>query len=224
LALRHLGRLREAGADNAAVFGLPARAPAASTNLIDLGLFYNGGGIEGFPGSVQRLAGTDFDFRGWIHLDLRLVKPDVMDFPERVNDIPIEQLCRRLHFLHTLTSSSYRSRKADDTWEEAFHVPLGTVVGRYVIHYADAQKAEISINYGRDVRDWWHYSESAPDDPALIVAWEGSDAQSRRHGATTRLYKSTWQNPRSDVAIRSLDFVHAKTYAVPVLVAITVEP
>ena len=224
LALRHLGRLREAGADNAAALSLPARDPAASKNLIDLGIFYNGGWFEGCPGKVVRLAGCDFDFRGWVQLDYRLVMPEVTDFPERVNDIPIEQLCHRLHFLHTLVWSNYRSRKADDTWEEAFHVRLGSVVGRYVIHYADGQQAEVPINHGRDVRDWWHYPESAPDDPALIVAWEGSDPVSRQHGATTRVYKSTWQNPRPDVAIRSLDFVHAKTSGVPVLIAITAEP
>ena len=27
----------------------------------------------------------------------------------------------------------------------------------------------------------------------------------------------TWENPRPDVPIRSLDFVHAKTHAVPIL-------
>jgi tetratricopeptide (TPR) repeat protein len=38
------------------------------------------------------------------------------------------------------------------------------------------------------------------------------------------LEKQTWENPRPDVPIRSLDFIHGKTHAVPILVSLTAEP
>ena len=74
------------------------------------------------------------------------------------------------------------------------------------------------------MRDYFHFLESSPDDSAPVVAWTGSNAQSRKIGTTLRLYKQTWVNPRPDVPIRSLDFVHGKAHAVPILVGITVEP
>ncbi len=222
-ALRQLGRMDEATADNLAGYRLAPRDPQAQRSLIDLSAFYNGGAPEDFPGVVLRLAGTDFDFRGWIHLDVRLINPDVTNLPERVNDIPIDRRCRRLHFLHTAVGSSYVSREGDGERVEKFRIPTGVAVGHYLIHYADGQQTDIPILHGLDVRDYWWFPESAPDDPALVAAWTGSSPHSRQKGATTRLYQSTWENPRPDTPIRSLDFVHGKTHAVPILVAITAE-
>ncbi len=223
-ALLQFGRVTEASADNAAGHGLAARDPRAGPQLIDLGARFNGGGAEGFPNGLQRLAGTDFDVRGWIHLDLRRVLPGVNHLPERVDGIRIERPCRRLHFLHTASFASHVPPSASGVRQEVFNVPLGTVVGHYRIHYADGQEVDIPILHGRDVRDYWKFPESTPDDPALVAAWTGSTSDSRRHGATTRLYKSTWENLRPDVPIRGLDFVHDGTHAVPILVAITADP
>src|SRR5262249_17866135 len=100
---------------------------------------------------------------------------------------------------------------------------LGQAVGHYVIHYADGGQTEIAIRHGRDVRDYWRFPTGIPDDPSLTVAWTGSSVDSRLQHATTRLYKQTWENPRPEVLIQTLDFVHARTHATPVLVAITAE-
>jgi len=224
IAFRQLGRLAEAGADNTVAWDLPARDSHAGSSLIDLGLFYNGGDRQEFPGRVQRLAGTDFDFRGWIHLDFRGTRPDIKGLPELVDGIPVEQACRRLHFLHTLSHASKTEPGMGGVREEKLRVPFGVEVGHYTIHYADGAQVNIPIVHGRDVRDYFDWPSSSRDDPALVVAWTGATADSRRVGAKTRLYKSTWDNPRPDVPIRALDFVHARTHAVPILVAITAEP
>jgi hypothetical protein len=223
-ANRQLGRLAEASADISAAYGIALRDLRAGTNHLDLGAFYNGGGEQGFPNGLQRLAGIDFDVRGWIHLDLRLVWSTRTDLPERVDDIPVGRTCARLHFLHTATLASHLAPGRTGAPEEVFDAPLGVAVGRYVIHYADGEQTDLPILHGRDVRDYWHFPESSPDDPALVVAWTGATAESRRVGAATRLYKQTWDNPRPEAPIRTLDFVHARTHAVPILVAITVEP
>jgi hypothetical protein len=224
LAHRRLGNLAAAATDNLAAYELAARDTNASAGLVDLSAFYNGGADGEFPGEVQRLAGIEFDFRGWIHLDMRRADPRVTHLPERVNDIPIGRPCHRLHFLHTAGHSSALPRDAEGRRAEKFHVPPGTPIGRYLIHYADGSEASVPVLYGRDVRDYWHYPESAPDDRDLTVAWTSSSALSRQHGAATRLYRSTWENPRPEIAIRRLDFIHGQTHAVPILVAITAEP
>jgi WD40 repeat protein/tRNA A-37 threonylcarbamoyl transferase component Bud32 len=221
-ALRHLGRFAESAADNIMALGLMTRDPLAGADLIDLGAFYNGGTQQGFPNGIQRLAGTSFDFRGWIHLDVRRVRPGVTEFPERVDGIPIHRQCRRLHFLHTASHTRHMSTGADGVQKEHLDVPFGVATGHYIIHYADGGQANIPIVHGSDVRDYWQFPESAADDPTLVVAWSGSSAHSRQYGATTRLYKSTWENPRPDLPIDTLDFVHADTHAAPILVAITV--
>ena len=151
---RRLGRLTEAGADNAAFLGLAARDPQAGPELIDLGAFYNGGASEDFPGGIQRLAGIDFDFRGWIHLDRRLVQPEVWHLPERVDGIGVERKCRRLHFLHTASLASHLAPTSAGVPEEVFDVPLGVAVGRYIVRYVDGQRVDIPVLHGRDVRDY----------------------------------------------------------------------
>ena len=209
IAHQALGRPKAAIADQVAHFGLTPRDPRAAASLIDLSLYYNGVTGEDFAFGLQRCAGTDFDFRGWIQLDARLANPEITNLPERVRDVPIEGHCRRMYFLHTAGYSA---------------APTGTVIARYVIHYADGQELEIPVVYGRDVGNYWYVPGSTQDNSALVVAWTGSSPHSRQQGATTRLYKSTWENPRPDVSVRTLDFVHAKTRAVPILLAITLEP
>ncbi|MCI0540005.1 MAG: protein kinase [Verrucomicrobiales bacterium] len=222
-AWRQLGRMTEVAADNLSAYELRPRDPHADPRLIDLSAFYNGGAIEEFAGTITNLAGTDFDFRGWIHLDVRRAQPQAPPLPKRINDIPVQRQCRRLHFLHTLSSASYLSRSANGAREEKFNVPLGVAIGQYIIHYADGQHTEVPIIHDRDVRDYWLFPEYSDGGTEVVVAWTGSSQHSRLNGATTRLYKGTWENPRPEITIRALDFVHADTHAAPILVAVTVD-
>jgi hypothetical protein len=41
---------------------------------------------------------------------------------------------------------------------------------------------------------------------------------------TVRLFTTTWENPRPDVAIAAVDFASTLTRAAPFLVAVTAEP
>ena len=43
-------------------------------------------------------------------------------------------------------------------------------------------------------------------------------------GSTLRLYLSSYENPRPDVEVVSIDYVSAMTQAAPFLVAMTIEP
>jgi predicted Ser/Thr protein kinase len=192
-------------------------------HLVDLLPFYNGGKDEEFVGGLRRLAGTDFDARGWLQLDVSRPEPWNTSLPKRVNGIVIGQRCQRLHFLHTAVWMGGITAENQGEAGEIFEVPMGVAVGYYVVHYEDGQRADIPIIHGRDVRDYTYLPESPPDNPALVVAWTGSSANSRRYGGTARLYKSTWENHHPGLIVRSLDFVHGETHASPILVAITAE-
>jgi hypothetical protein len=133
---------------------IPPRAPQTEARLIDLGAYFNApltetwhtqgadeaagltNDLSALPRGRQTLAGVEFDVRGVVQLSI----PGWPGrYPERVAGIKVGQPCRRLHFLHAT----------------GWVVPDGTVIGRYVIHYADGQRAEVPIRYGQDVRDWW---------------------------------------------------------------------
>ena len=101
----------------------------------------------------------------------------------------------------------------------------GTEVGVYRLHYADGQQKEISIIYGEHLR---HYFET--DDSKEVIAlakntklaWVGDHPDKRIE--RIRLFETTWENERPDVAIESFDFISRRTGTAPILFAITAEP
>jgi len=57
------------------------------------------------------------------------------------------------------------------------------------------------------------------------LAWAGGNDWLRKHSPdwSMRLYKSTFPNPRPDVAISRIDYVSTMTEAAPFLVGLTLE-
>ena len=111
-------------------------------------------------------------------------------------------MCRRLHFLHSTGGSA----------------PSGTTIGRYVVHYTDGQQQEVPIVYGQDLREWHGFTDETDAVERGQVAWKGTDETSK-----LRLYKSSWENPRPEVEVATVDFVSAMTDSSPFLIAITAE-
>jgi hypothetical protein len=56
-----------------------------------------------------------------------------------------------------------------------------------------------------------------------VVAWTGFNNASRKEKKTIHLYKTTWENPRPDEEVASIDLVSTGQLSVPFVVAITVE-
>jgi len=96
----------------------------------------------------------------------------------------------------------------------------GTEVGVYRLRYADGQQKEIPILYGAHLRD--HNPEWDPRAPLdkNTKVWVGDTPAKTR----IRLFETTWENERPDVAIESLDFISYGVGTSPVLFAITAEP
>jgi hypothetical protein len=223
--LRRINRPEQSRADWLRLNPIPARDAKADPKLIDLTAYYNGSLTKGWipssqygtmaernlgelPLGLQELGGVRFDVRGLIQLagdSLNVVLRG--GFPAEVKGVKIGRPCRRLHFLQGT----------------GWRVPDGMTIGRYVIHYADGQQQEVPLVYGVNVRDWWFDPKADEPTKDAVVAWTGSNPAARNRGQALRLYKFTWQNPRPDSAIESLDFVSENSNSSPFLIALTVE-
>jgi hypothetical protein len=196
-----------------------AHDAGARAQPIDLSAFFNmeltetwiPANLDNSLGSVPRgtvtMADTSFDVRSLIQLaGDRFVDKK---FPEQVNGIPVRRACQRLHFL-----------MGNRRWVRP---RAGSRVGSFVIHHADGSTTEAPILYDQHVRDWWVKPGEPPASGDLTVAWAGTNAEATSHRTTIRLFKLTWENPRTDHFVTSVDFVSSMTSGNPFLVALTAE-
>jgi hypothetical protein len=137
---------------------------------------------------------------------LQLGSTNVADKPDKIEGIKVGQTFTRLHILH---ACGYREEE-------------NTVIGSYIIHYADKTKATIEIAYGKDVRDWWA-NQDLNDVTRGKLAWEGTNAEVKKRNAKIRLYLTTWKNPHPKKKVVSIDYTSAKTKSAPFCVAMTAE-
>jgi hypothetical protein len=126
--------------------------------------------------------------------------------PAKVEGIKVGARFARLHVLH---GTAYL---ADD----------GTVIARYVVHYADGSKESIEVVYGKDVRDWWRHDDDKVPTRGK-VAWGGSNPAAKAAGCSLWLFCLSWNNPRPDREVVSIDCVSTLTDAAPFVVAMTLE-
>ena len=60
-------------------------------------------------------------------------------------------------------------------------------------------------------------------DRGTAMAWTGHNAAVRAEGASLRLYRTTWANPRPEVQLREIRYESARTTAAPFVLGLTVE-
>ena len=200
---------------------IPRRDPQAPSALLDLGPFYNapltaawhgspaGNNLERLPRGVQVFSGVQFDVRGIIQLAGRGDPGLEKIFPREVMGIKVGHSCKRLHFLHGTGWTS----------------PDGALIGQYRIHYQDGAARIIPIFYGFDVRNWWLENAEPALDNGLTLAWTGSNEATDRSKGALRLYETSWNNPRPEAIIETLDYLSAMDEggAAPFLIAISTE-
>jgi hypothetical protein len=197
---------------------IPRRDPLTSSNCIDLSAHYNaaladdwhgsqwhGNNLAVLPSGARTLAGVSFDVRGIVQVSGLALRQSVADFPEAVTGIEISRKVRRLHFLQATSWGLY--------------VTNGALLGRYLVHYADGSQQNIPILNGIDTREWQAGSDGTKDLERAVVAWQGRNAR----GIAVHLFKSTWENPRPETEVESIDFVSEMTQSAPFLIALTTE-
>ncbi len=196
---------------------IPARLPQAGPDLIDLSQYYNAAMAQTWhPGSIYtnntldvlpcgllQMGNVAFDVRGIVQMAGGRLKDAGGRYPVEINGITIAQRCRLLHFLH---ASGWRS-------------PDGTLIGSYVVHYANGSKQVIPIVYGEDVRDWVSESDDSTKVKRGVLAWSGLN----RAGFHVRLFRTTWVNPTPEIEINTIDCISSLADAAPFLLAITAQ-
>ncbi len=161
------------------------------------------------PAGHQTFDGVRFNVAGLIQLaDGNDVTQTNNPYPESVEGIPVNRICRQLHLLHGTTQG------------------LGDqlVVASLVLHYADGTTGKLDIIYGQQVYDWWFQgSADLPLAGNTKVAWVGQNPEAARGGYRIRVFKSSFENPQPDKRITTIDYVSALTPSAPFLLALTVE-
>lgn len=206
----------------------PVRAAGTSSNLLNLDNVYTGAldcvfrnesssmeaddDLSQLPTGVVAFEGIEFDIRGVVML--RIGPPSLdkgwANYPVRTDGIQVGQKLRRLHVLHAAVEQA----------------PPSTVIGSYVLHYADGSQAELGIVYGHDLRTWWlgGRGDTEKEVSAATVAWTGTNPLAEACEAMVRIFHRVYENPRPDLKVVSIDFVSKLAPAAPFLVAMTVEP
>ena len=194
----------------------PANSPVAQ---VDLTAYYNaaltnawaspredGNDLTDYPKGSPSDYAVRFDLRGVLQLGSTNF-PFAIDYPAEVKGIRVGLASPVLHFLHAA----------------AGRVEPDTVVGEYVIHYAEGPPVRIPLIYGRNIADWWADSASLARFKMEARFLRGVNAASRRFNRSIKIYDHPWKNPRPGVVIDSIDFRSGHTPAAPFLLAITVE-
>ena len=94
-----------------------------------------------YPQGKSIFGGVPFDVRGRVELLGRRMIGGAKRYPARVRDIPIGRRCENIYLLHGAAFGD----------GESGPVP----VAKLVLHYADGSRAEININAGGHVLNWW---------------------------------------------------------------------
>ena len=156
---------------------------------------------------TMKLGGVPFDVRGVIQLAGGETDRLGGRFAAAVDGIKVGRPFEQLHVLH-----SAGGREND-----------GVPVASLVLHYADGGQAAVPIRYGETVRDWWFWEFEPVRDPATAMAWTGNNPSARVEGASLRLYRMTWKNPRPTIRVQSIDYVSMGSKSAPFLLAMTAE-
>lgn len=154
-----------------------------------------GNDLAELPQGMQELGPTTFNIQPGI---IQLGSRKVVDKPASVTGIVVNHKFSRLHVLHGAGGGGSTNSAAG--------VQDGTVVGQYVLYYDDGTLAQLPIDYGGELRDWWNWDNFRPLSRGKL-AWVGNNPHARRYNRQIRLYASTWENPHPDRTVSTIDFV-----------------
>jgi hypothetical protein len=141
------------------------------------------------------------------------------EMPEKVEGIKVGRKFAKLHILHATGYGGGPNMPGND-----WYIEDDTEIGEYKIHYEDKSTEAILIVYGKDVRDWW-FREDEKEPSRSKVVWRGDNELAKKLNCRLRLYLTTWENPKPDKKVVSIDFISRKdkTVAAPFCVAMTLE-
>jgi hypothetical protein len=221
-----LGFLAAAGAQQAQdapkKFTFIDLQPKANHKLADSqGSGREGNDLKEVPTGERTFGGVRFKIgEGYIQLHSKLLQEQK---PEAVNDIAVGQKFAKLHILQATAYGNGQVVGQKGEEGDPLYVADGTKIAEYRIRYADGKTETVPVVYGEDVRDWW-YSGTPEKVKRGRIAWKGDNPLANELKSRLRLYLVTWENPRPDVRVTSIDYVKVgDNPAAPFCVALTME-
>ena len=206
------------------------RDPSTSKESVDLSQFYTQSlkdtislhghvgtstvgdsfGLFRLPPGIQILNGIQWDLRGTVMLTGLCQYFHYLNFPEKINSIPIQQITRKLHFLHGCL----------------WHERLGGEIGKYVVRFEDGNTESIPLKYGQNVGNILVNPKfSNPDvESATLVEVNLPSTNGNNNSSKQPFYHFEWTNPHPDQKITFIEFHSARRLSAPVLLGLTLEP
>jgi hypothetical protein len=177
---------------------IPVRSRQAIPDLMDLSPSYTStleeGGLAALPKGVHAYDRAAFDIRGMIQLAGK--KPSA--HTDAIKAIAIHYKGEKFDFLHG----------AAGTVEE------DTIIGNYILHFANEETKKIPLVYSRNIKNSFDGNSGYVLTDA-VTAWASETAQ---------VFKYTAYNPLPGIEVTTMDFISNNTPAAPFLIAMTVEP
>jgi hypothetical protein len=196
--------------------------PKANHKLADpMGSGREGNDLKELPTGERTIAGIRFKIgEGFIQLHSELLQDQK---PKEVTGIKVGQKFARLHLLHATGYGNGTAVGKEPDPNDALYVADGTKIAEYRVHYQDGKTETVPVVYGEDVRDWW-FSKTTKGTTRGKVAWKGDNEVAKATASRIRLFRGTWENPRPDVRVTSIDYVKVgDNPATPFCVSMTVE-
>lgn len=139
--------------------------------------------LDEFPTGRQVMANVPFEISGVVQISGKKLREwGRTEFPESIEGIPVNKVCRRVSLLHG---------------GGCVFDPDGTTVARLVFHYSDNVTPTFNIKVGEHVRDWWGWGNpyQSMAHKGTELAWAGHNPATKKDGAAyIRIYRSTFIN------------------------------
>lgn len=179
-----------------------------------------GNDLHRVPGGHVVLGGIAWDVGNRI---IHLRGKNATTWPWRVAGIVVEKPVSALHFLHAVGFGTGHGAGLITQGE-------GIPVARYSVHYQSGNAEDIPIRYGREVRDWWAFTDRPQTtDKNTVVAWQKDNlyleqchADGQWHKVQgIRLFRTTWINPHPAFVVQTLDLESLDGECDPFVLAIS---
>lgn len=192
---------------------IPSQTASSGFTPIDLTAHYDksaswtgASAWEVVPHGPATLGGVLFNVDGLLRL--AGTGDSTRSYREKVEGIAVGRKFGRLHLLHLTGAAG----QAD------------TPYARVILRYADESTASFTLVYGKHAR-YWHRSTyeypSALSDPNSKVVWRGTHESTPK---TLRLFKTTFENPKPDQEVATIDLISEVVTPNAVILAMSVGP
>lgn len=169
------------------------------------GTSFNYDGVE--PG-IHHINKQDWDLRGVVLMTGRSLNNFYLQYPEKIESIPIGSKASKIHFLHGCLWPGYP--------DEA--------IGTYIVHYANGTHQSIPLIYEKNIANVCNKpSQITVSNVEQATLVEIPKNHERNNSKTNLSYHFAWENPHPELIIDHIDVQSLRKDSAPILLGITLE-